>query len=352
MAHQLEAESIKKILIVGHSNIGDVVYDLVVIDPLRKHFPHAKIFFLTSPRSHNLAAGYNGIERVIVLDKHGEDKGLLRRIRFHQALKKEKFDLVVLLKKTLMHKFLMIPFGWNIPGACKEDLAKRATHPVDIYLNFLRSKGVRAGSAVFDFGLDTEKQFCDDFFAKNALDRFKVVGFLPLAAASFKNWPIDKWNRLAEVLQKEDGVRMLAFGRSSDDLYAKRVMREISPEIASAIDRTTLRQALALIGRCELFVGPDSSLLHAASCLGVESIGLYGPTPADYIYPYFHRNNIITIKEEPPGMLCLTEPFSCPCRRVTQPSACMEKISVEEVLASIRANLGKKNISLSEREKE
>ena len=127
-------------------------------------------------------------------------------------------------------------------------------------------------------------------------------------------------------------------------------MSEISSDIISAIDKTTLRQALSLIACCDLFVGPDSSLLHVASCLKVVSIGLYGPTPVDYIYPYFHRQNVIMAQEVPDGMSCLTDPLSCVCRKTPQPSACMENISVEEVLRAVRQKLQQNHPTIKTRD--
>ena len=39
----------------------------------------------------------------------------------------------------------------------------------------------------------------------------------------------------------------------------------------------TWRQSAAFLTTCDMFVGPDSSLLHAAGTLGVRAIGLFGP---------------------------------------------------------------------------
>jgi len=43
-----------KILIRGHSNIGDVCYDLALIQPLKRHFPQAHITFFVSSKAKKL----------------------------------------------------------------------------------------------------------------------------------------------------------------------------------------------------------------------------------------------------------------------------------------------------------
>ena len=98
--------NVKNILIVGHANIGDISGDLVLIDPLKKHFPQAKIYFLTSPNSNNLIEGYKDIEGVIVLDRKEKNKTWGARFQFNKGLWKYYFDLVIVLPRTLMHNFL------------------------------------------------------------------------------------------------------------------------------------------------------------------------------------------------------------------------------------------------------
>jgi len=54
MFFQTEPKNIKNILIIGHRNIGDICCDVVVVAPLKKRFPDAKIYFLTSTLSESL----------------------------------------------------------------------------------------------------------------------------------------------------------------------------------------------------------------------------------------------------------------------------------------------------------
>ena len=289
-----ELNSIKSILILGHSNIGDVCYDLAVVEPIRKYFPRSKIAFLTSPKAKDIIEVYGGIYKTVILDKRNKHKGLFKRIRFSNSLNKERFDLIVVLNSTLMQVFLKSMYIWDIYHTLKADFASFKKHPVDIYLKYLRSKGLDIAGPEFNFVLDKKKKFCDDFLEENGVKPGdKLVGIMPMAAWAFKNWPVGSWNELAGVLKREYGIKTIAFGRSGSGNFSQSVIKNISPEIISSIDKTDLGEALALIKYCDIFIGPDSSLLHLASCLNVESIGLYGPTPPDYVYPYFHRNNLI-----------------------------------------------------------
>lgn len=332
----LEPKNIKNILIIGHANIGDISCDVVVVHPLQRRFPQAKIYFLTSPLSQNILQGYKGIEEVLVLDRKNKDKSWGARFRFNQSLWKYRFDMIVVLKRTLMHQFLYTRYVWNIPNACRKEFVSKKIHPIDIYLKFLQNHHVDAPEAIFDFNFDKEENFCNEFFKRKGIQKQdKLVGILPLAASGQKNWPVENWNKLSGILKEKYQIKTIAFGKITGDMYAKHVKENLSPVIISAVDQTSLKQAAALIKRCRVFIGPDSSLLHIASCLKVESIGLYGPTPVNYVYPYFHKPNILQPKEKEPWMLCEVDHLHCPCRKPNQPATCMEKITVEDVLKAV-----------------
>lgn len=328
--------TIKNILIVGHSNIGDVCYDLVVINPLRRQFPQAKISFFTSSRAENIVRGYGGIDKVFSFDKYVRDRGVLGRLRIMQALVRARFDLIIVLKNTLMPYFLGILRVWNARKYLNNPTLR---HDVDSYFAFLRAHGIGVREAVFDFVLGKEEDFCNTFFAKQGIAvQDRLVGIFPLAAWSLKNWPVDKWNELSQILQTQYGIRVIAFGKDNGDPYNKKVLANISPKIIFA-QTPTLKQAMALIKRCSLFIGPDSSLLHLASCMGTEVVALYGPTSPDYIYPYFHSHNIITPKEKLGCMPCYPNQKFCQCHQEYRAGLCMENIRLDDVLQLVRGKL-------------
>ncbi len=330
----------KNILIIGHSNIGDVCYDLVVVNPLRREFPKAKISFLTSSRSLNIVQGYKGLDEIITFDRQTKDRGLFGRLRLMAALLSKRFDLVLVLSSTLMHKFLGVPCVWSVRKYLGCEPAEKKTHVVNIYLEFLRSGGVAAQEALFGFDLGKEENnFVDAFLSKEGIStEDEFITILPAAAWSLKSWPIDKWNEFAEALKNQYGIKVINVGKRSEDRFGQMIAKKISRQIISA-DKTSLKEALALIRRGSLFIGPDSSLLHLSSCLGVEVIGLYGATCSEYFYPYFHRRNIIRPKAKRSCMPCYPELKSCPCKDKFWYGACMEEISVNDVLALARQKL-------------
>ncbi|MFH1791654.1 MAG: glycosyltransferase family 9 protein [Candidatus Omnitrophota bacterium] len=324
----------KNIIIFAHSNIGDVCYDLVVVDPLRRVFPGAKISILTSSRAKNIAENYTGLDNIIVYDRARGARRLINHARFMMSLAAMQFDLAVALKNTVMPYFLGIPRVWKI----RDKGIMR--HPVDRNLEFLKARGVNAHQAVFGFSTGKEEDdFCDQFLKKhNIQSGDRIAGIFPIAAWSVKNWPVQKWNELADILKNRYKIKVIGFGKSNNDPYNRIVTENISRDIIWA-ETPTLKKAMALIGKCDVFIGPDSSLIHLASCMGCNVIALYGPTSPDYIYPYFHRHRIITPGIKLDCMPCYPGNNFCPCNAKYRTTVCMENITVADVLRLIDNDL-------------
>lgn len=327
----------KNILIFGHSNIGDVIYDLAVVSPLKKAYPRAKISFLTSARSAGIAQNYQGLDRVIIFDRHKKNQGFIRRLRFTWDMRKEKFDLVCVLSASLNYLFMGIPRVWRLG----HKVSKRCKHPVERYLYLLRLHAVAADKASFSFKVSkSDADFRDEFLQKKGiLPNDRLVGILALAAWTLKSWPVAKWNKLAEILQDRWQVKMIQLGRLPENEVGKSIDREISKNIIRVGNRS-LPQIKALIERCQLFIGPDSSLLHLASCLGTKVVGLYGATSWQHFYPYRHKENVVLAKKKLNCMPCCpgNQPV-CTKEAKLLFGPCMDRIEVEDVLAIVKKQL-------------
>ncbi|MCG8431884.1 MAG: glycosyltransferase family 9 protein [Candidatus Omnitrophica bacterium] len=332
---------VKKILVMGHSNIGDVCYDLAVIAPLRERFPDSRLTFLTTSRCRDLVDGYPGVDNIMTFDRHGNHKGLLGRIRFFGAARRELFDLVVVLKRSLRHKFLRAREVWCV----KKKAASKHKHPVDRYRDFLLDVDIPVETVSFSFREKQEHlRWAEQFLAaKNISAEDTLIGILPLAAWSLKSWPVAKWNALADQLRNRYGIKVINLGKMPDSSLGRQIAAEISPDVVAA-GETDLAQAKALLRRCSMFIGPDSSFLHLASCMGVETVGLFGATSGEIFYPYFHRHNIVTAKKRLSCMPCYPGTLpSCSVKgRVRNFGPCMEAVSVEDVMGIIKQRLNLK----------
>ena len=95
----IDTDKVRKILVISLSNIGDIILTTPVISILREHFPSSCIKVLVGPKGLSLFENCKTVDEVIIFDKH---VSWLKQVNFVLKLRKEKFDLVVDLRNTVI----------------------------------------------------------------------------------------------------------------------------------------------------------------------------------------------------------------------------------------------------------
>ncbi len=141
-----------------------------------------------------------------------------------------------------------------------------------------------------------------------------------------RNWPVDRWNAVAQNLRKK-GWKILLIGSPPKNAA---VLADLDirgqngyPELAS------------LLSQCALFIGLDSFPAHLASAMKVPSVGLYGLTDPRYFSAVPPEGRHIAVSSDP------THPNTG--RRNREPNVTfiqtsdevMRTISVEMVMAAV-----------------
>lgn len=98
----------------------------------------------------------------------------------------------------------------------------------------------------------------------------------------------------------------------------------------SMAGKATLRQTMALIKRCSLFISVDSGPMHVAQALGVPTVALFGPSDPKRTGPLRSPAAILYHKWE-----C----SPCEWRPCPYQVACMDSISVVDVMKAAESLL-------------
>ncbi len=333
------SKNYKNILIFAHSNIGDVCYDLSVVYPLRQAYPNARISFVTSKKAAQLGEIVSGLDELIIFDKHGEDKGTGGYIRFIKKIRSCKFDLGIVLRDMQMYYFFNIPAVLKLK---KSDVRDNTYHVAQKYMRLLSKLGIEAKEPKYEFKFsDKQTNYVRQLFSTHSVteDGFKV-GIMPLAGWVLKCWPAEHWNVLIKKLSEEFKAKIFIIGKTGSSEWEKQFKQTISSKAVSLIDNVTVDESSVLIHNMNLFIGLDTSFLHLASCMGIPTVGLYGATDREFIYPFFHKEYIVNSRADMDCMPCYPGPDGGSCRS-KGPGPCMEKITPQEVMEKIRQVLKK-----------
>src|SRR5581483_12178965 len=93
-------------------------------------------------------------------------------------------------------------------------------------------------------------------------ENFAVIH--PFSGSPRKNWPLDRFRRLASSLERVMPVRWCA-GRQD-------------PPLPEAVCIDDLYALACWLARARLYIGNDSGITHLAAAVGTPVLALFGPT--------------------------------------------------------------------------
>lgn len=108
-----------------------------------------------------------------------------------------------------------------------------------------------------------------------------------------KQWPARHYATLARMAHAV-GLRVVILGTARDHAFAQAIVRAAGTagrlEALDLCGRTSMSQALALLGAASGVVSNDSGLMHVAAALGRPTVGIYGSTDPRHTPPAAHRS--------------------------------------------------------------
>ena len=306
---------------------------------IRKQFPNTHVSLLAKPWVTPVFENSEHLDQLLIYDDKGRHKGLFGKFRLARDLKKYDFDAAILLQNAFeaaLITFLAgipIRIGYNTDArqlllthaiSCTNEIKKE--HQTKYYLNILSGIGMDAGDR--DLYLRLRQQ--DRLQAEKTLMKqgisgdFKWVGINPSATfGPAKQWPIDRYARLADLILEHTNARVIVFGGPQDRRLGKDISRKMRHRPIDLSGRTTLGEAMALIERCALFITNDSGLMHVAAALDVPLIAIFGSTNSTTTGPLSSNSRVVQV------------PMECsPCLKPECPKGhlnCMDQICVDMI---------------------
>ncbi|OGX06308.1 MAG: hypothetical protein A3G87_07540 [Omnitrophica bacterium RIFCSPLOWO2_12_FULL_50_11] len=267
----VNSHEIRNILVVTLSNIGDVILTTPVFSLLRDYFPSARVSVIVGPKGVPVFTHSQTVDRVIEFDKR---MSWLEKLKFIRGLRKERFDLIVDLRNTLIP--FLLRARYRTPLARKQSgLAMRERH-----LNRLKPllvvKNQKNG---FHFFTDEEQQ--------SGLRKLKreiptasdneFILVAPGAGSHLKRWTISGFRDLVHHFF-DLGRSVVLVGDEKERELGLELGRVRAGPLANLIGELTIREAAGLVARAALVVANDSAVMHLGHELERPTVSIFGPT--------------------------------------------------------------------------
>lgn len=324
--------------------LGDLVMATPILTDLRHHWPEAKITALCQ----------GSLSTVIQEDPHIDEvlnfkrpKGWLSRQTYQDLvvpLKQGHYDLGILLTNSFSSAYwfwrghvqnrLGYAANWRnqlldypIPFPAQRD----SQHLVITYKMLLEPLGISVSQTSPRLYLTAqEQQAARKKLASHGVQPSNlVIGINPGAAyGSAKCWLPERFKQLSkQLLNQYPHLTIVYFGDKAGAPLVKDICTDLPIDrVIDLTGKTSLRELIALIQTCHLFLTNDSGPMHVASALQVPLIALFGSTSDIATSPY--QGGRIIHKHVP----------CSPCYRRECPIdfRCMTRIEVSEVYEEIQ----------------
>ena len=286
-------KEIKKIAIVRLSALGDIVNSAVVLQFIHKHYPDAKIEWITEElfapllKSHPLLHAVHSIN-LKKLKKQKSFSALKNTIAHLQSL--GDFDLIIdiqgLIKSSLVARFI----GKNTHGfdkdSTREGLAAffyKTSSAIAYDANIVRRNSFVVADAL-DFQitdamlLKKENVFpCIPY--QHPQNEKKNIAIVIGASWESKKYPKEKIAQLTNELEENC---LIIWGSEAEKEEAIWICEHSS--FATLAPKLSLVELVSYISSCDLLIGNDTGPTHMAWAQNIPSITLFGPTNERMIY--------------------------------------------------------------------
>jgi heptosyltransferase II len=314
--HEAGVESpVSKLLVIQTAFLGDSVLTLPFLTALQTRYPRIPISVLCTPEVADVFENHPAVAELIRFDKRGRDKGFGAIWRVARDLGSRNFPIAFLPHRSFKSALIawlagiprrigfstsqgrwlltdVVPFHWG-------------THDADRNLALLKAVGVQRASGEMSLQVDAA--------AKQAVaERFQAAGVsagdVVLGINAGSVWPTKRWlaegfAAVADRAVRELGMKVVFFGGSADAEAVNQVIAGMREKALNWVGQTRLRELIAAIARCNVFLTNDSGPMHIAVAGHVPTVAVFGPTTKELgFFPYG------------PGHLVVEKDLACrPC---------------------------------------
>jgi heptosyltransferase-1 len=311
-----------RILVVRLSSMGDLLHALPAVATLKSGFPGSELTWVVRPRWMPLLEGNPYVDRQVPLDRTSF-RGIAEAWK---GLRSVRYDFVVDFQGLFQSAIVasLARGADRIYGFDRSQVRERvaaalyshkvhaqADHVVDRNLELAAATGAAARLVTFPLPEgEREGDLPPQFVLAN-----------PLAGWAGKQWPFDRYRRLAAMLRRELGLPLVL-----------NVTKETAASLGAAGE--TLLHASGLPGliwatrRAAAVLGTDSGPMHLGAALGRPGVAIFGPTDPARNGPY---GDTFTVLRSPDAVTTY--------KRASEPDPGMRAISPEMVLEALAARI-------------
>ena len=306
--------TLKHVLIVRLSAIGDCVLTFPVASAIKAAFPDVQVSWCVSCAAHSLLDICPDVDNVIRVSKRWvREPGEWRRIR--RLFRSNPVDCVIdpqSLSKSALLGWLSgaktrvgftPPLGREFgPWLNTITINGENAHLADAQLRLLRPLGIENPVAEFRLSVPVDIQLWAKKIILDLTNHQAPFVVNPGAGWDSRLWPTERFGQVAAWMQSEfDRPTLVVWAGEKERMLAGEIVAA-SRGAATLAPDTDLIQLAAILSQAELFLSSDTGPMHIAAAMGTRCLSLHGPTPPELSGPHGdHHVSIRKVAYDGPG---------------------------------------------------
>jgi heptosyltransferase-2 len=153
-----------------------------------------------------------------------------------------------------------------------------------------------------------------------------VLGINPGASyGSAKRWYPERFAGVASHLATEWSAKVIIFGGPGETEIAADIEKDLKGTAINLAGKTSMRELMALIKRCNFFITNDSGPMHIAAAFDVPLVAIFGSTDHTGTSPY--SKNAVVVRSD-------VECAPCKLRECPTDHKCMTSVTEDAVITA------------------
>ncbi len=334
--------SLRKILVLRLSSIGDIILTSPMLRVFKASYPDCQLHYVTRREFLPLLENDPHIDRLFAVDTADGRSGLRA---LNLQLSQEHYDAVFDLHNNFRSRILRNGVSTHIHRINKRGFRRllllsahfntyrRIIAVPDRYIETAARYGIRPDT-------DGPRLYLTEDIRLSARMKLRAAGVDLHTAASgicpgakhfTKRWPAEHFTELAKRMTA-DGEQLLIFGGSADGAAAAQIREAAPKRIVDLTGRLSLLETAAAMEHCRIIVANDSGLMHMATAMQRPVVALFGSTVREFgFFPYQSPATVLEVS----GLPCR------PCTHIGRDHcpkghfSCLRGISPESVFEAV-----------------
>ena len=298
----------KNIFFASHGGVGDLIYNMVVVDEVKRLNPNSKIIFGIPNKSPRSILELNpNIDEIVSYPNFGNS---LKSFKEQKLKLEEKYERVILFNSPYFKE----QNKWKLK--IKRWMQKQVWDPDKRHLleKFADTAGIKLKNKKTKFYFDQkDESIADQFLKENGItenDFVIVVSHTTGGSRFLRNWPFNKFEQLISCITNDLACKVIITGSKDDPVL----------NVDSVVHALgfPLRATACLIKKSNLFIGMDNGLMVMAGCFECEIVSIHSGYP---IYESGSLSDSVTfVYKGPfkkPELISVDEVYKAVCDRIS-----------------------------------